>query len=273
MSFIHLHLHTEYSLVDGLVKIDDLANMAASMNMPAMSVTEKNNVFSSVKFYRAMCEQGIKPLIGADINLITKDNDKFSNIILLCQHINGYKNLSKLITKSYIEGQHLGIPLIHFDWLKEYNEGLIVIDSAENGDLSKSFRLSDSQDIEEKIENWLAIFSNRYYFELQRIGKNNENDLIKYTVNYSQKYNIPVVATNNVRFLEESSFEAHEARVCINERFTLDDVRRPKIYTNQQTIKSFCHLKTQINVPIPKQNFTMQNKSTTSPHFLPVLLV
>ena len=238
MSFIHLHLHTEYSLVDGLVKIDDLANMAASMNMPAMSVTEKNNVFSSVKFYRAMCEQGIKPLIGADINLITKDNDKFSNIILLCQHINGYKNLSKLITKSYIEGQHLGIPLIHFDWLKEYNEGLIVIDSAENGDLSKSFSLSDSQDIEEKIENWLAIFSNRYYFELQRIGKNNENDLIKYTVNYSQKYNIPVVATNNVRFLEESSFEAHEARVCINERFTLDDPRRPKIYTNQQYLRS-----------------------------------
>ena len=238
MSFIHLHLHTEYSLGDGLVKIDDLANMAASMNMPAMSVTEKNNVFSAVKFYRAMCERGIKPLIGADINLIIKDNNKFSNIILLCQHIDGYKNLSKLITKSYIEGQHLGIPLIHFDWLKKYNEGLIVIDSAENGDLSNSFSLSDSQDIEEKIENWLAIFSNRYYFELQRVGKNNENDLIKYTVNYSQKYNIPVVATNNVRFLEESSFEAHEARVCINERFTLDDVRRPKIYTNQQYLRS-----------------------------------
>ena len=88
-----------------------------------------------------MCERGIKPLIGADINLITKDNDKFSNIILLCQHIDGYKNLSKLITKSYIEGQHLGIPLIHFDWLKKYNEGLIVIDSAENGDLSNSFSL------------------------------------------------------------------------------------------------------------------------------------
>ena len=83
MSFIHLHLHTEYSLVDGLVKIDDLANMAASMNMPAMSVTEKNNVFSAVKFYRAMCERGIKPLIGADINLIIKDNNKFSNIITL----------------------------------------------------------------------------------------------------------------------------------------------------------------------------------------------
>ena len=84
----------------------------------------------------------------------------------------------------------------------------------------------------------MAIFSNRYYFELQRVGKNNENDLIKYTINYSQKYNIPVVATNNVRFLEESSFEAHEARVCINERFTLDDVRRPKIYTNQQYLRS-----------------------------------
>ena len=118
MSFFHLNLHTEYSLVDGLIKINDLAAFSANQNMSAVTITEKNNVFSAVKFYRAMHEHGIKPLIGAELNLASKDKSKFSNIILLCQHIDGYKNLSKLITKSYVEGQHLGTPLIYFDWLK-----------------------------------------------------------------------------------------------------------------------------------------------------------
>ena len=120
MSFIHLHLHTEYSLADGLIKITDLASTVANMNMPAISITEKNNVFSAIKFYHAMRNQGIKPLIGADLNLVTEKKDEFSNILLLCQHIDGYKNLSKLITKSYTEGQYLGNPMIHFDWLKKY---------------------------------------------------------------------------------------------------------------------------------------------------------
>ena len=122
MSFIHLNLHTEYSLSDGLIKINDLAKTAANMSMPAVTVTEKNNIFSAVKFYRAMHEQGIKPLIGAELNLVTEDKDKFHNIILLCQHIDGYKNLSKLITKSYTEGQYLGNPMIHFDWLKKSHD-------------------------------------------------------------------------------------------------------------------------------------------------------
>ena len=238
MGFIHLNLHTEYSLVDGLIKINDLATIAANKNMPAVAVTEKNNVFSAVKFYRAMHNQGIKPLIGAQLNLVSDDKSRFSNIILLCQHIDGYKNLSKLITKSFMEGQHLGIPLIYFDWLKKYNDGLIAIDCAENGLLTELFVSNDTSETEKRIENLFSIFPNRFYIELQRIGKKDEDALIYRGLNYSEKHSMPVVATNNVRFLEESSFEAHEARVCINQGYTLEDQRRPREYTRQQYLRS-----------------------------------
>ena len=238
MSFIHLHLHTEYSLADGLIKITDLASTVANMNMPAISITEKNNVFSAIKFYRAMRNQGIKPLIGADLNLVTEKKDEFSNILLLCQHIDGYKNLSKLITKSYTEGQYLGNPMIHFDWLKKYNDGLIVIDCADNGNFTKIFTSNDNLNTNKTVENLLSLFPNRYYLELQRIGRKDEDLLVSNTLDYSEKFNIPVVATNNVRFLEEASFEAHEARVCIHQGFTLDDPRRPREYTDQQYVRS-----------------------------------
>ena len=219
MSFIHLHLHTEYSLVDGLIKITDLASTVANMNMPAISITEKNNVFSAIKFYRAMRNQGIKPLIGADLNLVSEKKDEFSNILLLCQHIDGYKNLSKLITKSY-------------------NDGLIVIDCADNGNFTKIFTSNDNLNTNKTVENLLSLFPNRYYLELQRIGRKDEDLLVSNTLDYSEKFNIPVVATNNVRFLEETSFEAHEARVCIHQGFTLDDPRRPREYTDQQYVRS-----------------------------------
>ena len=238
MSFVHLHLHTEYSLADGLIKITDLASTVANMNMPAISITEKNNVFSAIKFYRAMRDQGIKPLIGADLNLVTEKKDEFFNILLLCQHIDGYKNLSKLITKSYTEGQYLGNPMIHFDWLKKYNDGLIVIDCADNGNFTKIFTGNDSLSANKAVENLLSLFPNRYYLELQRIGRKDEDLLVSNTLDYSEKFNIPVVATNNVRFLDETGFEAHEARVCIYQGFTLDDPRRPREYTNQQYVRS-----------------------------------
>ncbi|MFL2555464.1 MAG: DNA polymerase III subunit alpha, partial [Gammaproteobacteria bacterium] len=238
MSFIHLNLHTEYSLVDGLIKIDELAATAEKMNIPAIAVTEKSNVFSAVKFYRAMHSRGIKPVVGAEINLITEKKDEFYNILLLCQHIDGYKNLSKLITKSYIEGQHLGNPLVHVDWLEKYNEGLIALDCAENGFLNKSFINDDASICEKKIEKWSRIFPRRLYIELQRIGKDNQDVLINNIIVNSNKYNIPLVATNNVRFLDKLSYEAHEARVCINQSYTLDDPRRPRLYTSDQYLRT-----------------------------------
>ena len=112
MSFVHLHLHTEYSLVDGLVKIPRLAARSAIMELPAIAVTEQGNTFSAIKFYRALQSHGIKPIIGAELNMIDPASKEGSSIVLLCQHIEGFRNLSRLISKSYKQGQHRGVPFI-----------------------------------------------------------------------------------------------------------------------------------------------------------------
>tara|TARA_R110002072_G_scaffold30092_2_gene94217 strand:+ start:1107 stop:4589 length:3483 start_codon:yes stop_codon:yes gene_type:complete len=238
MSFVHLHLHTEYSLIDGLIKIDVLANKAADKCMPALAVTEQGNTFSAVKFYRAMHRVGVKPLIGAEIKVVTASPDEPSSIVLLCQHIEGFQNLSRLITRSFTEGQFRGNPLVQFDWLETYNEGLIAVDCADTGAFSTSTLLQDNTKIEKNIEKWMSVFSDRYYLEVQRIGRKSQDSYIHDALNYAEKYSIPLVATNNVRFIENDDFEAHEARVCIQQGYTLNDPRRAKQYTAQQYLRT-----------------------------------
>ena len=239
MSFVHLHLHTEYSLIDGLIKIDTLATKAADINMPAVAVTEQGNTFSAVKFYRAMHKVGVKPIIGAQIKIASNSPSDPSNIILLCQHIEGFKNLSRLITKSFTEGQFRGNSLIKFEWLKNHNDGLIVIDCADSGDFSNSTLLQDTAKIENNIEKWLTVFPDRYYFELQRIGRKNQENYMREAIKYAEKFNVPLVAANNVCFIKKDDFEAHEARVCIQEGYTLNDPRRVKQHTTQQYLRTY----------------------------------
>ncbi len=238
MSFVHLHLHTEFSLIDGMIKIDQLAAKAAEHFMPAIAVTEQCHTFSAVKFYRAMQNYGVKPLIGSEIKVVNNNSNDSSNIILLCQHFEGYQNLSRLITKSYIEGQHRGIPFVNYEWLKENNEGLIAIDCADNGCFSNLILHQDESKIERSIESWSSLFPNKYYFELQRTGSKGQNNHVNKAIEYSGKFNIPVVASNNVRFLDEDDFDAHEARVCIYQGYTLNDARRPKQYSPQQYVRT-----------------------------------
>jgi DNA polymerase-3 subunit alpha len=238
MSFVHLHLHTEYSLIDGMIKVPQLAQKAAELTMPAIAVTEQSNTFSAVKFYRAMIAQGIKPIIGSDLRVIDAESKEEFNLVLLCQHFEGYQNLSKIISKSYIEGQKRGIPYVNFDWIKENNEGLIAIDNADNGSFANALLHSEESFIEQTCEKWTSLFPDRYYLELQRIGLKGQNNHINKAIEYSGKLNIPVVATNNARFLNDDDFEAHEARVCIYQGYTLNDARRPKQYTEQQYIRS-----------------------------------
>jgi DNA polymerase-3 subunit alpha len=221
-----------------MIKVNQLAAKTAELSMPAMAVTEQFQTFSAVKFYRAMQSQGIKPIIGSDIRVISSDAKEEFSLVLLCQHFEGYQNLSRLISKSYIEGQKRGIPYVNFNWLKENNEGLIAIDSADNGSFANSILHSDESVIEKNCEKWLSLFPNRYYLELQRIGLKGQNNHISKAIEYSGKYNIPVVASNNARFLNKDDFDAHEARVCINQGYTLNDTRRPKQYTEQQYVRS-----------------------------------
>lgn len=238
MSFVHLHLHTEYSLLDGLIKLDRLASRISNMDMPAVAVTEQGNMFSAVKFYRAMQKQGVKPLIGAELKVINDNVDDVSNLVLLCQHVEGYQNLTKLISRSYTEGQHRGLPLVKYDWIKKQSEGLIAISCAEEGEFGKALLHQEETNIEEALERWLKIFPDRYYVELQRIGNKQQDYYINQAIHYAGKFQVPVVATNNARFIDEDDYEAHEARVCINQGYTLNDPRRPRNYTNQQYVRS-----------------------------------
>ena len=238
MSFVHLHLHSEYSLIDGLIKVDRLAAKATVMDMPAVAITEQGNTFSAVKFYRAMLKYGIKPVVGAELKIINTSEESASNIVFLCQHIEGFQNLSKLISRSYIEGQHRGAPLVEWEWLHNHNEGLIALSCAEQGELGLAVLHQEESKVCQVLEKWITLFPDRYYIELQRIGNKDEANYINHVSAYAEKYNVPVVATNNVRFLDADDYEAHEARVCIQQGYTLNDPRRPRNYTEQQYVRT-----------------------------------
>lgn len=231
-------MHTEYSLVDGLIKIDALANKLTELAMPAVAVTEQGNMFSAVKFYRSMLEHGIKPIIGAELKLADPSSQEISDLVLLCQHADGYQNLTKLITRSYTEGQQRGVPVIQLDWLESNTEGLIALSAAERGSLGKAFLYQDKYSVEINLEKWMNLFPDRFYIELQRTGKSQQDGYIDRALHYADKFSLPLVATNDTCFLNKEDFAAHEARVCIYQGYTLNDQRRPRNYTEQQYVRT-----------------------------------
>ena len=237
MAFIHLHLHTEYSLIDGLININRLASKASLLEMPAIAVTECSNAFSAIKFYQAMLQHGIKPIIGAECRVVNDHHDKF-DLVLLCQHHDGFRTLSRLISRSYTDGQIRGVPHLHYDWIKHDNEGLIALSAAEQGQIGIALANQDKDRVESLLEAWSGLFPNRFYIELQRIGNRQQPHYIQNAIRLADQFQIPVVATNNVRFLNRDDFEAHEARVCIHQGYTLNDPRRPRLYTDQQYLRS-----------------------------------
>ncbi len=237
--FVHLHLHTEYSLVDGLIAVEPLMETALADQLAALAVTEYGNLFSLVKFYRQAQKRGIKPIIGVELKLFEKESDRdTSNIILLCQDLTGYRNLTRLVTRSYVEGQHQGIPHIQRNWLVNNTDGLIALSCAREGNIGKAIINHNIIAAAMYLQEWLQLFPDRFYLELQRTGRQHEDNYIEEAVRLAHDCNVPVVATNDVRFLVEDDFEAHEARVCIQQGYTLNDVRRPREYSPQQYLKS-----------------------------------
>ncbi|MFK8068131.1 MAG: DNA polymerase III subunit alpha [Gammaproteobacteria bacterium] len=237
--FIHLNIHTEYSVVDGLISVKPLISKMVEMNMPAVAITDRNNLYATIKLYHAAQSAGIKPIIGTELLLepLDPDNDP-TNFVVLCQNNEGYKNLSSLITKAHLDGQDTGIPVIKWEWLKEYAQGLIILSGADQGEIGQLLITGNLPDACKRCQEWKELFDDRFYLELQRIGKPGEDDLIEDTLDLAVEFAIPVVATNAARFLETETFEPHEARVCIYDGRTLDDPRRSKKYTPQQYIRS-----------------------------------
>ena len=238
--FVHLCVHSEYSLVDGLVRIKPLVKAAAASAMPAVAVTDQGNLFALVKFYKAARSAGVKPLLGVDAWIRdAADSSNPFRMLLLVQNNQGYRNLIRLVSRSYREGQHLGRPLLDREWLDPQScSGLIALSGGRWGDVGRSLLSDNREESRSLLAEWLRIFGDRYYLELQRTGREQEEDCLHASVELAQEFDLPVVATNDVRFLKPEDFEAHEIRVCIHDGRTLDDPRRRRIYSPQQYLRT-----------------------------------
>ena len=238
--FVHLRLHTEYSLIDSVVRVDDLVGAVAKAGMHAVAVTDQNNLFSMVKFYKAALAKGVKPIIGVDL-LIKEAGERVqpSRLTLLCQSQTGYANITRLVTRAYLEGQQKGVPCIDRGWLThETTAGLIALSCAAEGDIGRALVNARESEAEKALDLWLELFGNRFYIELQRLGRPGEESYIAAAVTLASRRGVPVVATNDVRFLKADDFESHEARVCIHDGALLADSGRPRRYTQQQYLRS-----------------------------------
>ena len=237
--FVHLRLHSEYSLVDGLVRIKPLAAKAADMAMPAVALTDFNNFFGLIKFYKASQAAGVKPIVGADLLVLDEDGEGSpTQLVLLAADQQGYKNLTNLISKAYQDGQRMGVPTIKRSWLPEFSQGLIALSGGRMGEIGVALISGRSADAEKLLLEYMGIFEDRFYLELQRTGRSSEEDYLHAAVDLASKFSCPVVATNDVRFINAEEFEAHEARVCIHEGRALDDPRRERRYSEQQYLRS-----------------------------------
>ncbi|TAK76650.1 MAG: DNA polymerase III subunit alpha, partial [Gammaproteobacteria bacterium] len=238
-NFVHLRLHTEFSLRDGLLNIPALMEKARAFAMPAMGITDLGNLYATVKFYQSAMAAGIKPLIGADLWVAHEKKAKtFFRLTLLCQTDEGYKNLVKLISQSYLEGQENDRPTIKKSWLSSLSAGLIALSGAEEGEIGQALIAQEGEAAQEALHFYASLFPNRFYLEINRVGKPQEQDYLHAILPLAEAHALPIVATNDVRFLLRDDFEAHEARVCVQEGVTLNDPQRSRLYTDQQYFRS-----------------------------------
>ena len=238
--FVHLRLHTEYSLVDGIVRVPDLMAAVAAAGMPAVALTDQSNLFAMVKFYKEAQAAGIKPLIGVDA-WIREPGERAapSRIVFLCQNLVGYRHLTQLVTRSYLEGQQRGPPMLERGWLnREVLQGLIVLSGGFEGDIGRSLARGRDDEAERCLERWQAFCGDRFYLEIQRTGRAGEQVCSDAALELAHARGVAAVATNDVRFLTRAEFEAHEARVCIHDGAQLADASRVRRYSEEQYLKS-----------------------------------
>jgi DNA polymerase III subunit alpha len=243
VSFVHLRCHSEYSITDGIVRIDDYIDKASSQNMPALALTDLNNVFGLVKFYKAAREKGIKAILGADLWIENEVNrDQPYRVLALCQDDKGYLALSEILSRAYLENQYRGRVEVKKSWLLEKNEGLIILSGASMGDVGQAILQEHTDIAMNAMKEWATHFKNRFYIEIQRIAegddKKNEARFINQSLSLATSLDIPVVATQPIQFMDEDDYRAHEARTCIAEGFIMADSRRPKLFSHEQYFKN-----------------------------------
>lgn len=238
--FIHLRCHSEFSIIDGTVRIDDYVRRAAIDRMPALALTDLSNLFGAIKFYKAARAEGIKPLIGADIWLENPRNrDLPSRALLLCQNDAGYKRLCEFLSKAYLSNQYRGRAEVKREWFELHGtDGLILLSGGFAGEVEQALMQGQAAFATEAAQYWKACFPGRYYLELQRSGHAQQEVYIPKVRQLAVLMNLPVVATHPIQFMDSEDFKAHEARVCIAEGYVLADARRPRHFTEAQCFKT-----------------------------------
>ena len=240
--FVHLHLHSEYSLSDGIIRIEDLVKRSSEYNFPAVALTDLSNLFGLIKFYRLARERGVKPIVGCELQLVKEEGSLDAPFVLLVKNKKGYTNLTKLVSKAYIEGQENHGPFVRIEWLKDYSEGLIGLSGGQRGHIGQALLLKQKKLAEKRVDYFKSIFGKDFFIEIQRIGREDEEEYNFSAINLAQENGIGIVATNDVRFLSPidpddespSDFEVHEARVCIQKGEILSDSSRSKEYVESQ---------------------------------------
>jgi len=237
--FVHLRLHSDFSMVDGLSKIKPIVGAAKKQQMPALALTDQMNMCGMVRFYSTCNEAGIKPLVGSDLwvqhPLLP---DETLRLLVLAADNTGHQNLTMLISKAYLRGQIGGKPLVDHDWLAEHAQGLIVLSGGREGPLGKALLKGNSATTEQLLKFYQQHFPDSFYLELIRTGRPEEDQYIQLAVTLAEDTGLPVVATNEVVFLSQDDFAAHEIRVAIHDGYTLEDKRRPKKYADTQYLRS-----------------------------------
>lgn len=253
-AFIHLRMHSEYSILDSTIRIHDVVKKAVADQMPGLALTDLANLFGLVKFYQTTYKNGIKPILGCDIWIANEsDRSKPIRLLVLCQTHAGYLLLSRLLSRAYRENQFQNRAEIKESWLQPDDwgtEGLIALSGARVGDIGLSLLQNNILQAEIQIQKWANLFPDRFYLEIQRDGHANETMLVQHSLALARKFSLPVVATQAVQFLNAEDYQAHEARVCIAEGYILEDKRRQKSFTEQQYFKTQAEM-TQLFADIP----------------------
>ena len=250
--FTHLRVHSEYSIVDGLVRIDELVGAAAKDQQPALAVTDLANMFCMVRFYKAARGKGIKPIVGVDAWITNDDNrDKPFRLLILAKNRSGYLQLCELLSKAWLTNQYKGRAEIRVEWLEalatsvstlepdvDQANALIVLSGAHFGDIGQAIENGDLAKAEKAAERWARIFPGHFYIEIQRAGQANQEQQVRHSVALASRLGLPVVATHPVQFLKKEEFIAHEARTCIAEGEMLANAKRVRRFNEEMCFKS-----------------------------------
>ncbi len=229
-AFVHLRLHSEYSITDGMLRIDKAVEAAKKDGMPALALTDLSNFSGLVKFYKEARGKGIKPIAGADVYITNEaDRDRPHRLLLLCQSADGYLRLCRLLSRAYLSNQHHGRPELRRAWFNdEGTEGLIALSGAHLGDIGSALIAGNAAQARQLAKDWTELFSNRFYIEVQRAGFAEEEAYIQAVLPLAAEFDLPVVATHPVQFQSRDDFMAHEARVCIAGGYVINDKRRER---------------------------------------------